>query len=299
MRFRLGLAATAFCAALPLGNEAAACMWNYPLEVGGSRRTEAERERARAAQARYESRELFRARSAQALTALAQGYDITGALAEMLVPNVRPVPIERSDSCGASNEIDFAEGEETVADLLAGTRFAGWADRYLDFAPPWEGETIGPACNAEFRGRFVAVLRRRMTEPQRRDAYLFLASRIANWKGDPAPLGNAGHLSTDPRAISRLVAFEGRTRRPPIRWTAASYREERSIRRWIARHSSGRALQAAIDEFWRESEPLLLDSERTCPEATARWPSVQARIVAPLEAWVARYPGWTAQPRRR
>ena len=298
MRVPLALAALAATLVLPFGSEAAACMWNYPLEVGESRMSDAERERRARRQARREARELFRARSAAAEAALAQGYDIVGALAEMLVPNIRPVPIQRSDSCGASNEIDLAEGEESVADLLVGTRFADWAGRYLDFAPPWEGETIGPACNAEFRSRFAAVLRRRLTEPQLREAYLFLASRIANWKGDPVPLQTAGHVAGDPRAISRLVAFEGHGRSLPVRWTADSYREVQRIRGWMARDPGGRALKAAIDEFWSESAPLLDAPEHACPAATARWPSVQAQIVAPLEAWVARYPNWRPGPPR-
>jgi hypothetical protein len=294
MRLRLILAACALCALLPLGSEASACFINYPVEIGNSNRTEAHRERDREARERREARALLVTRTAQARTAMAQGYDIVGALAEMLVPNIRPVPIVVPQSCEPWNEIDLADGNETIADLLAGSKFAGWASRYHDFAPPWQGETVGPACNAEFRGRFAALLRRRMTEPQLRAAYLFLAARAWNWKGNPVPLQNAGHLDLDDLTlsrvtISRLVAFEGRTRRPPIRWTPDSSRHQ-DIIRWTRRDPSGRALQAAMDAFWQEHGAVLSESERVCPAATARWPSVQAQIVAPLESWPARYP---------
>jgi hypothetical protein len=47
---------------------------------------------------------------------------------------------------------------------------------------------------------------------------------------------------------------------------------------------SGRAFKAALDDFWRESGPLLGDSDRICPAAVARWPEAQARIVALVES---------------
>ncbi len=93
------------------------------------------------------------------------------------------------------------------------------------------------------------------------------------------------------------MAFEGRTRRLPIGWKPGSSVELQDIIRWTRRDPNGRALQAAMDAFWREYGPLLDQPQRACPAATARGPSVQAQIVAPLQAWAERYPNWT--PTRR
>ncbi len=280
---------------LPLGSEAAACIWNYPLEVG--KLSKAQRERARERQERYEADQRLLQRQAGARAALARGYDITGALAEILVPNIRPVPIKVSDSCGGPSELDYADGSETMADLLAGTRFAHWGPSYRDLAPPWDGETFGLACNAEFRRRFAAFLTERLSADQRQQAYLFLAARVAHWKGEPTPLQHAQPPSVMWSTVSRLVAFAERTRQLPIRWTTDSRRDSDAIEGWLRQDGSGRALQAAMDDFWNAHGADLGASERACPAATARWPSVQARIVAPLEAWVARHPSWAPPPR--
>lgn len=282
MRVPLAFAALASALILPLGSEAAACMWNYPVEVGEERRSEAERRREARINARRQARELLTRRSAAAQAALASGYDITGALAEILVPNIRPVPIRLPQSCESANEYDLAGGDERAEDWLRGTGYEQWASQYGLIGAPWEGETFGPACNAEFRTRFAALLRRRMTEPQRQEAYLFLAARMNEWKGEPQPLRPVGHFDFEPRGISRLIAFEGPTRRPPIRWNASSSGDPHDIARWLRDDPTGRALQSALDEFWRENAPLVDPSERACPAALARWPSVQARIVAPI-----------------
>lgn len=287
MRRRLVLLALPLALALPLGSEARACFINYPVEVGGERRSASERRRAALAQARRAAQELLARREAAAEAALAQGYDFTGALAEILVPNIRPVPIEEPQSCGSGNEYDEAGGDEEAADWLAGTGYEAWAPMYDQFSP-WEGETFGPACNAEFRTRFAALLRRRMSEEERREAYRFLAARIGNWKGDPLPLQPVGHLAGERRGISRHVAFAGGARRPPIRWLSPSSGQPGDIERWLRGTSSGRALQGAMDEFWHDNGALIESSQQACPAALARWPSVQARIVAPIEAAIAR-----------
>jgi hypothetical protein len=288
MRRGLALLALPIAAALPLGSAAQACMFMAPLEVGDDHRSRAERRRALLQEARRESRERLTRRSAAAQAALASGYDFTGALAEILVPNIRPVPIELPQSCDVANEYDPAGGDEEVEDWLAGTGYEGWADAYRSIAPPWEGETFGPACNAEFRTRFAALLRRRMSEAQRREAYLFLAARIGNWKGGPQPLQPIGQFSVERLGIARLVAFTGGTRRPPIEWLGASSGEPDDIRRWLRATESGRALQATMDDFWSENGALIETPEQACPAALARWPSVQARIVAPIAAAIAR-----------
>lgn len=288
MRRRFALLALPLTLALPLGAEAQACVILYPVGSEDRRMSEGERRRAALAQARRDARDLLAVRSAAAHDALASGYDVDGALAEILVPNIRPVPIRRPQSCESANEYDLASGDEDAEDWLAGTGYERWASVYLSIAPLWEGETFGPACNAELRTRFAALLRRRLTEAQRSDAYLFLAARISNWKGDPQPLQPAGHFWFEPRGISRLVAFADETRRPPVRWNTSSSGAPGDIDLWLRTHPSGLALQGAMDEFWRENAPLLDTDESACPAALARWPSVQARIVAPIEDAIAR-----------
>lgn len=78
--------------------------------------------------------------------------------------------------------------------------------------------------------------------------------------------------------MRRLVAFDGTTRRPPLRWLDAG------VSRWAARDPTGRILQGVIDDFWRESAPLLERTERACPAALAAWPATKARIVTEIEA---------------
>jgi hypothetical protein len=288
MRRRLVLAAFPLALALSLGSEARACMITTAVETEGRRVSESERRRDARAQARRAARERLARWSAAAEAALAGGYDISGALAEILVPNIRPVPIRPPQSCGSANEIDQAAGDEDVEDWLAGTGYEAWARTYDLIGPSWEGETFGPACNAEIRTRFADLLRRRLSEERRRDAYLFLAARIPHWKGDPQPLRPVGHFSYETTGIGRLVAFAGETRQLPIRWLPSSSGEQGDIARWLREHPSGVALQAAMDEFWRENGPLLDANESACPAALARWPSVQAQIVVPIEEAIAR-----------
>lgn len=268
---RILLVGLALAAALSAGGAASACAYVPITYVGGppsARQLAAERERL--------ARDLVRQRRAGAQAALARGVDAPAELARMLVPNIRPVPIERSD-CGAENEIDMADGEEGIEAWLAGTYLAPYSDEFAFMAWHYQGETLGRACNAEFRDRFAADLRRRLDARQLRATYLFLAAR---WSGSERP-------------ARRLVAFEDRGRRPPVRWESW-YR--RDIDRWTRRDGDGRALQRSLDDFWRENAPLLDDTARACPAAAARWPDMQARIVAEIEA---SNPQRTAALRRR
>lgn len=197
--------------------------------------------------------------------ALAEGTDPALLLGQLLVPNIRPVPIEHSD-CGPTNEIDFGAGEERFSDWLAGTYLAGHAelDASVIRVLASGGETLGRACNAEFRDRFAAYLRRRLDPGQLRASYLFLASR-SDHPGRP---------------VTRLVRFEGDQRRPPVRWIS---RFNDDIERWERRTAVGRAMKQALDDFWRENGPPLGDNASVCPAAVARWPAIQAQILADLE----------------
>jgi hypothetical protein len=256
--------ALAFAAALAFSGEAAACVY-LPLVRDGPPPSARELADERASH----DRALRMQRRERAAEALARGMDAAGPLADMLVPNVRPIRIHRSD-CGATNEIDPAPGEETPEDWLRGTRLAGRAD---DYARIWRidgDETLGPTCNAEVRGRFAAYLRRRLSPEQLHESYLFLGSY---WD----PPGSARELRW------RLAAFAAGTRRPPLRWSGVNRRQEQEIRRWTRLVPTGRVLRQAMDDFWRETAPLLGDTTTACPEAAARWPAVQARLVDTLD----------------
>jgi hypothetical protein len=268
MRIVLPAGVIALALTVLAGSEASACML-VPRSTVDSPMSWADRVRAERAMASS----MTAARLRHAARNLAAGADPASGLAEMAVPNVRPIYIERSD-CGPMNEIDRAEGEETREDLLAGTRFAGRGDEFNRMWRGFDGETFGSMCNAELRGRFAAFLRRRLSPQQLRDSYLFLAAR---WEG----------LLEGPGPLRRLTAFEGRERRPPLRWVTEEPWQAQEIRRWLRLVPAGRAMKTALDDFWRENEPLLGDEERICPAAVARRPEVQARIVALIEAELA------------
>ena len=113
------LLAVTISAAVSAAAEAGACVYLPLVEIGG-KLGPAER----AAQARRMASKLARERLTAAKSAWAAGADAPAEIAEMVMPNVRPIPINRAD-CGPSNEIDLADGEEKREDLLRGTKFAG------------------------------------------------------------------------------------------------------------------------------------------------------------------------------
>jgi hypothetical protein len=254
-----------------------------PAGAGQAEPSEEALERQRLARDRSEARARIRIRTDDA-NRWAVGSDVRGPLAEMLVPNVRPVPILRNRD-GVPLEVDLAAGVETPADWVSGTRFEGLSAAALAPLASWRGETFGPACNAEVRTRFAAHIGRRLSGfDQLKEAYRFLAARTPYWRGYPAALQPTGQWREELPMVSRLVAFDGDTRRPPVRWSADFESIEADLVRWTRRSRTGRLLQQAMDEFWRENGPLLGDDARICPEATARRSAIQARIVAALEA---------------
>jgi hypothetical protein len=253
MRWRMLLCALAAAAATTAG-KAEACTYSvFTEEIGPKRTAEeiaADQERLR--------RELLRQATRAAQRQLAEGADAGSELADMLVPNIQAVYIEAS-SCGAG-EIDWAGSAEAGYRPLAGTPYAGREDEFHRIVSDYGPGTLGPVCNAEFRGRFADHLRRQLTPAQLKQSYIFLTAR--------RPHG----------AVQRLMAFEGKGRLPPVSWVGNA-----QIFAWAGRHPTGRALSAAIAGFWRETTPLLANPELSCPDVFARWRQGQAVLVAHIE----------------
>lgn len=199
--------------------------------------------------------------------------DEAADLAELLVPNVRPVHT-RHTSCGPEGEIDYGAGrpggEPQFRQLVAGTRIAH-ADPH-DFAfilRDHDNFSFGPACNAEFRGAFAALLRRRLTPAELRRAWLFLSARQRS--GDL--YGSTYH---------RLVRFEGKTRAPPLRWVAQDEWLQEQVTGAIRRTAWGRSISAAADAFWREQASRLSDDRQICPKAAAAWEVARQALLAKI-----------------
>jgi hypothetical protein len=256
--FRLGVVhwRMIFCAAVAAstGGEAGACVYSVFDEEIGPKRTGRE---IAADEARLARERLVRnTRAAQ--RQLAEGADPAEGLADMLVPNIQPVHIEAS-SCGVG-EIDWADTGEARYEPLAGTVYAGRETEFRRIVNDYGPGTLGPYCNAEFRTLFAGHLRRRLAPARLKQSYIFLAVR--------RPHG----------AIQRLMAFEGKTRRPPVHWVG-----DAQIAAWTRRHPAGRALSAAIADFWREMAPRLAGVETSCPAAYGKWRQDQASLVARIE----------------
>jgi hypothetical protein len=244
------LAATAAAAA----GKVEACVFALTEEEVGPKRTPeeiaADRERDR--------REALRRRTRAAQRALAGGADAASGLADLLVPNIQPAHIE-SSSCGAG-EIDWAGGAEMRYEPLAGTPYAGREAEFHPIVSDYGPGTLATPCNAEFRARFAGHLRRRLAPADLAKSFVFLTARRRQ------------------DVVERLMAFQGKTRMPPVHWAA-----DAQIVAWAGRHPSGRALSAVIADFWRESAPLLASTELSCPSAFAVWKRDQADLVARIE----------------
>jgi hypothetical protein len=210
----------------------------------------------------------MRLASAKARLESAQ-VDIEGELAELLVPNVRPI-YRDSNSCGPQGEVDYGKGEETLEGLhrivLAGTPLEGRDTRPFNHLLREEVYSFGPLCNAEFRRSFAEFLRRSVSPAHRREAWLFLGARQRN-----SGLADRYH---------RLVAFERDSRSPPVRWTLADRWLSDQVDRSLRRTAWGRSIAAAADSFWTERSGGLGDNARVCPETTAEWAEMRERVVA-------------------
>lgn len=237
-----------------MAGSAEACVYSVSEEWIGPKPTAeeiaAERKAFRRAALRQSTREAQRQ--------LASGVDAAGELAEMLVPNIQPVYIERG-GCGAG-EVDWAGSAEPRYEPLAGTPYAGREAEFHPLVSDYGPGTLSHYCNAEFRGRFAEHLRRRLTRAQLGGSFTFLAARRR------------------PAVVERLMAFKGRTRLPPVQWVA-----DPEIVAWARRHPSGRALSAEIAAFWSETGPQVASPELACPAAFESWRRGQAELVAHIE----------------
>jgi hypothetical protein len=223
----------------------------------------------RRARMRRESSELTRDRTRKAQQRLVAGhFDAAPELAELLVPNVRPIYVVQTD-CGPMGEIDLGGEYETresyfrrlvAQSPLDGARPFAHArlHDWLDEAP------YGERCNLEFRRGFAAHLRRSMTEDDLRRSWVFLSARR---RGD-----------------RRLMRFEGSTRRPPVSWLLMDQWLDRQVQTWLRRQAAGRALQAAVDSFWTHQSAELGDDQQVCPAFSAQWAAERERMVAELMA---------------
>src|SRR4051812_43047911 len=107
---------------------ASACVFTAPICIGDAKFCHPSPSQKRANERRL-SNDLTLQRAVEARKRLAAGdVDIAAELAELLIPNVRPIQIQRSD-CGIVGESDYADGEETEDALfqamVAGTALAG------------------------------------------------------------------------------------------------------------------------------------------------------------------------------
>jgi hypothetical protein len=253
MNWRMLLCALAAAAAATAG-QAKACVYSLMNEEIGPKR---DPEEIAADQERFRRQLLLRnTRAAQRQAA--NGADTASELADMLVPNIQAIYIETS-SCGAG-EIDWAGSAAMAYEPLAGTPYAGRENEFHPIVTDYGPGTLGPPCNAEFRGRFAQHLRRRLTPGQLKRSFIFLAAR--------RPDG----------AVQRLMAFEGNGRLPPVSWVGNA-----EIPAWARRHPTGRALSGAIAGFWRETGHLLAGAESSCPAAFAQWRREQADLIAHIE----------------
>lgn len=219
------------------------------------------------------SREQTRDRSQEASERLASGdVDVVGELAELLVPNIRPVLIERS-SCGPEGEIDFADGEPRFLgmELRSDYRLRNVGSRTFRNAVVNStiGSSFGGMCNSEFRRRFADWLESELSEEDLRDSWRFLVAR----KRERGLFGSI---------YGRLMAFDRNTRQPPVRWVGADQWISRDIERFVSRRSTGRSLATAISGFWAANSELLVSDELACPTTSQEWEEEKERLVSAI-----------------
>ena len=261
-------------AVLPAGFAAApasACAIIAPVCLGSDAECHPTPAQRRAEQ-RHWSAEETRTRLAEARTRLGRGpVDFAAELAELLVPNIRPVWTQFTD-CGPEGEIDYGEGRETPDSvfraLTGGTPLAGedWG-AYASVLRRQELFSFGTTCNAEFRQGFAALLRQSIAPADLRKAWLFLTARQRTQ-------GNIASL------YHRLVRFEGRARTPPVRWTLADPWLSEQVAVALRRTSWGPAISAAARDFWARRGIDLSDDAQACPAAAVQWASARQRLVA-------------------
>lgn len=196
------------------------------------------------------------------------GVDAAKELAEILVPNVRPIKLENS-SCGPEGEIDFAGSADAFNDGVTNDPRLKSLDlsNYRRVVRDFDGDTsLGRPCNAEFRDRFSALLRSKFNEDELRVAWLFLMPRTRQ----NGIYGSVYH---------RLISFDLSARRPPIRWRGEDEWIRADIDRFKKKDLIGRRLDAEISVFWTQQRLVLDSDELVCPKAKAAWRNDQERLI--------------------
>lgn len=250
-----------------------------PITCIGSDRQCHPTEAQRRARERHWSFVATRQAAAEARARLEEGgVDVSAELAELLVPNVRPIRTQMSD-CGPIGEVDNGAGRETPESLFrevtAGTRWEGGdASSYASIFRARE-LSFGTPCNAEFRRSFAAMLNRSVAPTDLHRAWLFLAARQ---RTQPS-----GFLS-----YWRMTRFEGDARVPPIQWQLGDEWLEAQVARFVRRDRAGRALADAMDRFWRERAPTLSDDSQVCPITRTEWEQSKRRVIEEMAARDAR-----------
>ena len=229
----------------------------------------------RRAQEKLASEEETRRRLIDARARMARGEaDPAAELAELLVPNIRPVWLEHS-SCGPEGEVDYGKGRVTeqtdYENLVSGTPLEG--SEIGEFARIVRSElySLGPECNTEFRRTFATFLRSSLSGANLEQAWLFLGAR------------HRPHGAFLPR-FRRLVSFKGDSRAPPIRWMFENEWLEKQVAAALRRTAWGRSLSAATDAFWTRHSSGLQENQRACPEAAADWEELRRQLIPQMLA---------------
>lgn len=273
------LIATAAVPPFALAAPAAACV----VSISPCDGTDAQchpTEAQRRAQERQWSAEATRVRALEAQArARRNEADFAAELAELLVPNVRPVWREMT-SCGPTGDIDRADGEETqeswFARIVEGTPLAGadYQEFYVMLRRAEVDLSFGRSCNDEFRRSFADFLTGALAPEELQQAWLFLKSR----QRDSTGIFESYH---------RLMTFDGRTRAPPVRWSPADPWLAEQIERFLHRDPAGRALAAAVDRFWAERGATLTEDAQVCPVFAAQWRAERESLIPRMIAWRA------------
>ena len=263
MRLRVGILTVVLGTAAAVAAEpATACVWALNKQTIGkplSKRAHAERD---AAQARAVAKE----RIERIRDDLRTGrVDAATGLADMLIPNIRAVRIDRSD-CGDANEYDTLGGlDRQTSNLFAGTELDGLdPDRFAGFYRQ-VGDLPGRDCNVEFRARFAAYLRARIDGKSLAQSYVTLANeaRIPYF---------------------RYYRFAGDRREPPL-VTYGDFTTPRARQTALWRVlDPERPIGRSVTAFWDEVGSRVSDDMFACPKAHRDFIDARDAEIARLRA---------------
>lgn len=238
---------------------AGACVW-----LPGTVPTDSER--------RHWSRVQTADRQVQAARRLkSEQVAVADELAELLVPNIRPVQLTFTD-CGPEGEIDFAGGistpQELTGILSADPRLKDVdVSAYAGIIRRSAGDIVsGPNCNGEFRRRFAEWLANTMSRTDLESAWLFLVSRKRETNSRGSVYG-------------RLIRFSGDTRRPPVLWWGTDQWIDKDINRFVRRDRVGNALDRTMTTFWGQYADSLDRDDLVCPVAATASAADRTRVI--------------------